>query len=56
MYGILGKMLEVHVFGHEMFGADKEQLSELRELDMELVNRDGTSVLPWPCAVDNIQN
>ena len=45
VYGILGKMLEVHVFGHEMFGADKEQLRELRELDMELVNRDGTSVL-----------
>ena len=56
MYGILGKMLEVHVFGHEMFGADKEQLSELRELDMELVNRDGTVVLPSPCTVENIQN
>lgn len=42
VYGILGKMLEMHVFTHEMFGADKEQLRELRELDMELVNRDGT--------------
>ena len=45
VYGILGKMLEVHVFVHEMFGADKEQLRELRELDMELVNRDGTLFL-----------
>ena len=43
VYGILGKMLEVHVFGHEMFGADRDQLRELRELDVEMVNRDGTS-------------
>ena len=41
VYGILGKMLEVHVFGHEMFGADQAQLQALRELDLELVNRDG---------------
>ena len=41
MYGMLGKVLEVHVFGHEMFGADGEQVRELRELDIELVNRDG---------------
>ena len=34
VYGILGKVLETHVFTHEMFGADKEQLRELRELDM----------------------
>ena len=44
MYGMLGKVLEVHVFGHEMFGADGEQVRELRELDIELVNRDG--ILP----------
>ena len=49
VYGILGKMLEVHVFGHEMFGADKNQLRALRELDIELVNRDGT-LFPPPCA------
>ncbi|CAF9919077.1 hypothetical protein IMSHALPRED_004516 [Imshaugia aleurites] len=41
VYGILGKMLEVHVFGHEMFGADTDQLTALRDLDEELVNRDG---------------
>ncbi|KAF6234932.1 hypothetical protein HO173_006862 [Letharia columbiana] len=41
VYGVLGKMLEVHVFGHEMFGANKEQLRELRELDMELIDSDG---------------
>lgn len=45
VYGLLGKMLEVHVFGQEMFGADQEQLRELRELDMELASRDGTSFL-----------
>lgn len=46
VYGILGKMLEMHVFTHEMFGAEKEQLRDLRELDMELVNRDGTHPFP----------
>lgn len=51
VYGILGKMLEVHVFGHEMFGADEEQLRELRELDMELVNKDGTSFLLFGLAL-----
>lgn len=50
VYGILGKMLEVHVFGHEMFGADNEQLLELRELDIELINRDGTSFLSFRSA------
>lgn len=54
VYGILGKMLEVHVFGHEMFGADKAQLRALRELDMELVNSDGNA-FPFflmPCTVE----
>ena len=53
VYGILGKMLEVHVFGHEMFGADENQLRALRELDIELVNTDGSSFLPFflPCTV-----
>lgn len=48
VYGILGKMLEVHVFGHEMFGADRNQLRALRELDIELANTDGTSFLLFP--------
>ena len=56
VYGILGKMLEVHVFGQEMFGADKEQLRELRELDMELANRDGTAFLPLALQSYKIQN
>lgn len=47
VYGMLGKVLEVHVFGHEMFGADREQLRELRELDMELLNKDGTCLFPF---------
>lgn len=48
VFGVLGKMLEVHVFGHEMFGADENQLRALRELDVELVNTDGTSFLLFP--------
>ena len=51
VYGILGKMLEVHVFGHEMFGADKDQLRDLKELDMELVNRDGNTFFCFPSAL-----
>ena len=47
VFCILGKMLEVHVFGHEMFGADKDQLRELTELDVELVNKDGTTFFPF---------
>lgn len=47
VYGMLGKVLEVHVFGHEMFGADREQLRELRELDTELLNKDGTCLFPF---------
>ncbi len=39
---ILGKMLDVHIFGHEMFGATEEQLKELRKMDGELVMEDGT--------------
>ena len=49
VYCILGKVLEVHVFSHEMFGADKEQLRELRELDAELANKDG-NLFPAPVA------
>ena len=53
VYGMLGKLLEVHVFGHEMFGADGDQVRELRELDMELVNRDGILFLSFllPCCL-----
>ncbi len=42
VYCILGKMLDVHIFGHEMFGATEEQLKELRKMDGELVMEDGT--------------
>ena len=55
VYGILGKMLEVHVFGHEMFGGDRNQLRALRELDIELVNGDGTSFLPYPHVPLNVR-
>ena len=45
VFGILGKMLEVHVFGHEMFGATEEQLKELRETDGQLSMEDGMCLL-----------
>lgn len=41
VFGILGKMLDVHVFGHEMFGATEEQLKGLRETDGQLSMEDG---------------
>ena len=41
VYGILGKMLEVHVFGCEIFGATEQQLEKLREVDGRLVMKDG---------------
>lgn len=41
VYGILGKMLEVHVFGHEMFGAAESQLAGLRAMDLKLIDEDG---------------
>ena len=56
VYGILGKMLEVHVFGHEMFGGDRDQLRELRELDIEMVNRDGTSFHHSPPRTVDVPN
>ncbi|KAL2039333.1 hypothetical protein N7G274_008001 [Stereocaulon virgatum] len=40
VFGILGKMLEVHVFGHEMFGATDEQLHKLQEEDFDKRNAD----------------
>jgi len=47
VYSILGKMLEVHVFGHEMFGATEEQLHNLRAADEECMMDDGTFLLPY---------
>ena len=40
VYGIIAKSLEVHVFGHEMFGATKAQLNILRKIDIELAHED----------------
>ncbi len=45
VYGILGKMIDVHVFGCEMFGASEEEEMELAGWDEGLVNDDGTSPL-----------
>lgn len=42
VYGVLGKVLEVHVFGHEMFGCSEGQLGALRGVDLEMVDADGT--------------
>ena len=41
VYCILGKMLEVHVFGHEAFGISEQQAGVLRGLDLLCVNNDG---------------
>ncbi|KAI9877475.1 MAG: hypothetical protein M1830_003800 [Pleopsidium flavum] len=41
VFGILGKMLEVHVFGHTMFGATSAQLETLEAMDLQLLNVDG---------------
>ena len=41
VHGILGKMLEVHVFGPELFGANKKQLKKLREADIQRIMDDG---------------
>lgn len=47
VYGILGKMIDVHVFGCEMFGASEEEERELAGWDEGLVNHDGTSPLSF---------
>lgn len=41
IFGILGKMLEVHVFGNEMFGATPGQLEALIATEKEMVHVDG---------------
>ena len=41
VYCILGKMLEVHVFGHEAFGISEQQAGVLRGLDLLCLNNDG---------------
>ena len=41
VYCILGKMLEVHVFGHEAFGISEQQAEVLRGLDLLCVDNDG---------------
>ncbi|KAL8630419.1 hypothetical protein Q9189_003903, partial [Teloschistes chrysophthalmus] len=39
-FSILGKVLEVHVFGEELFGASEEQRRELQEKDEEMMDSD----------------
>jgi len=46
VFGILGKMLEVHVFGHTMFGATPAQLETLEAMDLQLLNVDGNDSIP----------
>ena len=48
VYCILGKMLEVHVFGHEAFGVSEQQTEVLRALDLLCMNNDGTLSSPPP--------
>lgn len=39
-FGVLGKALEVHIFGQEMFGASEAQVKVLRLLDLEMMHQD----------------
>ncbi|KAL9596691.1 MAG: hypothetical protein Q9179_004529 [Wetmoreana sp. 5 TL-2023] len=41
VYSILGKMLEVHVFGQELFGATPDQQKKLRKIDYDMMDSDG---------------
>ena len=40
-FAVLGKVLEVHIFGQEMFGASEAQVKVLRALDLEMMHLDG---------------
>jgi hypothetical protein len=40
-FAVLGKVLEVHVFGPEMFGASDTQVKILRSMDLEMLHLDG---------------
>ncbi|KAL9039250.1 MAG: hypothetical protein Q9214_004956 [Letrouitia sp. 1 TL-2023] len=42
-YSVLGKVLEMHVFGHEMFGASEPQAEALRRGDADALESDGFS-------------
>ena len=41
VYAILGKVIEVHVFGEEFFGASESQKAHLRKWDREKMDWDG---------------
>lgn len=41
VYGVLGKAIEIHVFGEEMFGASDRQRTTLRGIDLEMRNLNG---------------
>lgn len=46
-FGVIGKMLEVHVFGHTMFGATPSQMETLDAMDMQLLKVDGNNTKPF---------
>ncbi|KAL8737969.1 MAG: hypothetical protein Q9181_001191 [Wetmoreana brouardii] len=43
VYSILGKALELHVFGQELVGATPDQQKELRKIDYDMMDSDGFS-------------
>lgn len=45
VYGVLGKVIEIHVFVEEMFGANDRQRSTLRDIDLEMLNLNGKRLL-----------
>ena len=54
VYCILGKMLEVHIFGHEAFGISDQQAGVLRGLDLLCMNNDGR-LCPFPLELHPFQ-
>lgn len=43
-FSILGKVLEVHVFGEELFGASTSQRKKLQKTDAKMMDSDGTTI------------
>ena len=56
MFGILGKVLEVMVFGHTMFGATPYQLKTLETMDLALLHVEGIPSQHHPSAPHSYSN
>lgn len=52
VYAMLGKVIEVHVFGEELYGASESQKALLRKWDRENMDWDGEFFLLYFLAFD----